>query len=163
MDTILVGYDGSDGAERALARAADLAEALSARLVVASITPFPAMAPVLEPQGPMLLPGAGPGPPATGGTVPLSELERERVADSKELAQHVLEQARTALAQRRVEADYVADVGMPPERLLEIAEQRHADLIVVGSREHGFIERLLTRPVDEAVARKAARDVLLVH
>jgi nucleotide-binding universal stress UspA family protein len=163
MDTILVGYDGSGGAERALARAADLAEALSARLVVASITPLPAMAPVLEPQGPMFVPGAGAGPPATAGTVPLAELERERVADSKKIAQHVLEQARTALAQRRVEAEYVADVGTPPERLLELAEQRHADPIVVGSREHGFIERLLARPVDEAVARRSARDVLLVH
>jgi hypothetical protein len=28
---------------------------------------------------------------------------------------------------------------------------------------HGFLERLLGRPVDEAVARCAERDVLLVH
>ncbi len=43
------------------------------------------------------------------------------------------------------------------------ADQRDADLIVVGSRERGFLERLLGRSVDEAVARRAERDVLLVH
>jgi nucleotide-binding universal stress UspA family protein len=54
-------------------------------------------------------------------------------------------------------------VGDPVERLLEVAHQRDADLIVVGSRERGFLERLLGHGVDEAVARRADRDVLLVH
>ena len=44
-----------------------------------------------------------------------------------------------------------------------MAEQRDADLIVVGSREHGFLDRLLGRSVDESVARRSERDVLLVH
>ena len=61
MKTIVVGYDASDAAERALARAAELAEALSARLVVVSVStaPLPATAPFVEPGGPMLVPGAG--------------------------------------------------------------------------------------------------------
>jgi nucleotide-binding universal stress UspA family protein len=164
VDTIVVGYDGSEAAERALARAADLAEGLSARLVVASVSPsprVPVMTPVLEPVDPMLAPGGVAGPVPTRGA--LSELELDRAPEPKELAQRVLEQARRALTRRRVEAEYVAGVGAPAERLLEIADQHDADLIVVGTREHGFVERLLARPVDEALARKAARDVLLVH
>src|SRR5262249_49875640 len=43
------------------------------------------------------------------------------------------------------------------------ADERDADLLVVGSREHGLLERLLARSVEEAVARRAGRDVLLVH
>jgi len=160
MDTIVVGYDASEAAERALARAADLAAGLSARLVVVSVSPsplVPVMTPLPEPVDPMLVRGGVAGPVATGGTVPLPEPEPE------ELAQSVLEQARRVLTRRRVEAEYVAEVGAPAEWLLEIADEHDADLIVVGTREHGFVERLLARPVDEAVARRAARDVLLVH
>jgi nucleotide-binding universal stress UspA family protein len=68
-----------------------------------------------------------------------------------------------SLASRNVEAEYVVELGDPAERLLEVAEQRDADLIAVGSREHGFLERLLGRSVDERVARRSERDVLLVH
>jgi nucleotide-binding universal stress UspA family protein len=92
--------------------------------------------------------------------VPLPELEPP---EPEELARRVLEQARAALTLRSVEAEYVAEIGAPAERLLEIADEHDADLIVVGTREHGFIERLLARPVDEEIARKAVRDVLLVH
>jgi nucleotide-binding universal stress UspA family protein len=68
-----------------------------------------------------------------------------------------------SLASRSIASEYVVELGDPAERLLETADQRDADLIVVGSREHGFLERLLGRPVDEAVARRSERDVLLVH
>jgi len=166
MDTIVVGYDASEAAERALARAADLAAGLSARLVVVSVSPsplVPVMTPLPEPVDPMLVRGGVAGPVATGGTVPLPEPEPDRPPEPEELAQSVLEQARRVLTRRRVEAEYVAEVGAPAEWLLEIADEHDADLIVVGTREHGFVERLLARPVDEAVARKAARDVLLVH
>ena len=157
MRTILVGYDASDAAERVLDRAAELAEALSARLVVVSVAtaaPLPATAPVLEPGGPMLVPGGG---------APLVEPEPGGEPDPRELAQRRLAQARAKLAARRLEADYVAEVGSPAERLLTVADERDAELIVVGSREHGLLERLVTQPVEEAVARRAGRDVLIVH
>lgn len=75
----------------------------------------------------------------------------------------LLDQARRSLASRRLEIEYVADVGDPAERLLDIANSCDADLIVVGTRERGFLERLVGHPVDEAVARHTDRDVLLVH
>ena len=68
-----------------------------------------------------------------------------------------------SLSSRKVETEYLVELDDPAERLLEVAEQRDADLIVVGSRERGFLERLLGRSVDEAVVRRAERDVLLVH
>ena len=151
MRTILVGYDASDAAERVLDRAAELAEALSARLVVVSVAtaPLPATAPVLESGGPMLAPGGATGP-------------AEEPAP-QELAQRRLEQARSRLASGPLEVDYVAEVGSPAERLLTVADERDAELIVVGHGEHGFLERLVMQPVEEAVARRAARDVLIVH
>ena len=151
MKTIVVGYDASDAAERVLDRAAELAEALAARLVVVSVAdaPLPATAPALEPTGPMPVPGAA---------APLADPEPER-----ELAQRRLERARARLASRSLEADYVAEVGSPAERLLVVADERDAELVVVGHGEHGFLERLVMQPVEEAVARRARRDVLIVH
>ena len=154
MKTIVVGYDASDAAERALDRAAQLAEALSARLVVVSVStvPMPGPTHVVEPTGPMIV--------AAGGTTPLTP---ESEPDLEELAQRRLEQARSRLATRSLDVDYVAEVGTPAERLLAVADERDVGLIVVGSRDHGIIERLLAQPVEEAVARRAARDVLIVH
>jgi nucleotide-binding universal stress UspA family protein len=146
MQTIVVGYDGSDAAERALQRAGEIAEAFSARLLVVSVLVPPTVA----------------GPVAPGGTVPLPE-PVQAPPQAEELARRQLERARMSLAGHKLESEYVVELGDPAERLLEVAERRDADLIVVGSREHGFLERLLGRSVDEAVARRSERDVLLVH
>jgi nucleotide-binding universal stress UspA family protein len=162
VNTIVVGYDASEAAERALARAAELAEAFGARLVVASVSRASGE-PVLAPAPGVLVPPAGARPVPTGGTVPLPEAPPARRPEPEELAQHQLERARMSLAGRQLVAEYVAEIGDPADRLLELAERRDADLVVVGSREHGFLDRLLGRGVDEAVAGRAARDVLLVR
>jgi nucleotide-binding universal stress UspA family protein len=75
----------------------------------------------------------------------------------------MLERARGALSARGIDADYVSAVGDPAEVLLQAADERDADLVVVGSRERGFLERLLGDGVDEKLARTTRRDVLLVH
>ena len=154
MKTILVGYDASEAAERALDRAAELAEALAARVVVVSVSTVPVPAPAhgVEPTGPMLV-AAGEATPFTPESQP----------DLEELAQRRLDQARSRLATRSLDVDYLAEVGSPAERLLAVADERDAELIVVGSRDHGIIERLVAQPVEEAVARRAGRDVLIVH
>ena len=149
MKTIVVGYDGSEPAE-----------ALAAHVVVVSVTrpgPVPAPEPVFAPVAPVLLPG-GPAGPA-----PLPVPDPERRPEPGELARRRVEQARMQLVGMRVEAEYVAEVGDAAERLLAVAEERSADLLVVGAREHGLLERLLGRGVDESVARGAGCDVLLVH
>lgn len=164
MDRIVVGYDGSDQAERALERAAELAQGLRAQLVVVSVARSSWLAetvPVVEPAE-VPIPAIPPGPVATGAPTrwPVPEEPRPEPA---ELAEHQLERARMSLTRKRVEAEYVAEVGDAAERLLAVAQEREADLIVVGSREHGFLDRLLGRHVDEAVAAHAGCDVLLVH
>ena len=112
----------------------------------------------------MLVPPAAAGSIGRGGTLPVPAYQPEPPGtEPQELARRQLEQARMSLASRGVEADYVVEVGDPVERLLDVADRRDADLIVVGSRERGFLERLLGHPVDQAVARRADRDVLLVH
>ena len=155
MKTIVVGYDASDAAARVLDRAAELAETLAARLVVVSVAePVTTTAPVLEPPGPMGL---------VVGPTPGAEPELAQETDPRELAQRRLEQARSRLASRSLETDYVAEVGSAAERLLAVADERDAELVVVGRGDHGFLERLVAQPVEEALARRAERDVLIVH
>jgi len=132
--------------------------------VVVSVSRWPhvpAAVPVLEPDL-AYLPSPVGGPMETGATTPALPAP-ETGPEPKELAQRTLESARMTLVRRKIDAEYVGEVGTPAERLLEIAAARDADLIVVGSREHGLLERLLHRPVEQTVAKRAGCDVLLVH
>jgi nucleotide-binding universal stress UspA family protein len=166
MNEIIVGYDGSEKAVRVLSRAADLAEALHARIVVISVTQsarVPAAQVVPERETAALPTAAGPAGMMMPMPFPEPEPELQRMPEPAEIARQQLERARMSLASRRLDAEYVAEVGEPAERLLDLAEQRGADMIVVGSGEHGLLERLLHRGVDETVAHRAHCDVLLVH
>ena len=165
MNRIVVGYDGSEEADRALTRAADVAEAFSARLVVVSVTrsalaTAPALAPTVpEPVG---LPGVVPPPPPPESTQAAAP-EPEGLSAGGELSERQVERARSALLGRTVDAEYVAEIGDPAERVLGAAESMDADLVVVGAHEHGFLSRLFTHSLDQDVVRRADRDVLVVH
>jgi nucleotide-binding universal stress UspA family protein len=129
MRTILVGYDETEPSKRALERAVSLAKAFDARLVVTSV------APILQSAGGR---GAGPIDPV----------------DSPERHVEELERARAYLADQGVEADYVPAVGDPATTIMRVAEERDADLIVVGTREPGLIDRLLHQSVSRSVSRQ---------
>jgi len=139
MKTIVVGYDETEPAKRALARAADLATAFGAKVIVTSIAR-------------LLVGGA-----AARGIGPIDP------ADEPEQHRDELEHARAFLAERGIEGEYDVMLGDPASEIVELAESRDADLIVVGTRELGLVSRLLGLSVSESVERKANCDVLIVH
>jgi nucleotide-binding universal stress UspA family protein len=147
MKTIVVGYDGSKPSKRALERAATFAEKLGTKLVVTSVAEPVAVA------EDAYVPGDAIGL-AAPGIVPLpdrSEASRE------------LREARETLKDRKLEVEYYATTGDAAQGIIEVADKHEADLIVVGTREPGFMDRILSGDVSEAVSRRAHRDVLIVH
>jgi nucleotide-binding universal stress UspA family protein len=134
MKTIVIGFDESEPANRALERAAELAKAFSAKLIVTSVAP-------------VLVGRSGPVDPV----------------DTPDDHREELGHAAAFLAERDVEAEYDLAHANPADHIVRLAETRGADLIVVGTREPNLIERLLGLSVSDTVERKAHCDVLVVH
>ncbi len=54
-------------------------------------------------------------------------------------------------------------VGIPAEVIVDVANKRKVELIVLGAHNKGVLERLLLGSVSEAVARRAECSVLIVR
>jgi nucleotide-binding universal stress UspA family protein len=90
-------------------------------------------------------------------------VESESADDAARNARNKLEQARRALAGRELRADFVPSTGPPAEAIVRLSQERGADLIVVGTRHKGFLERLVEGSVLQEVLRRAKCDVLVVY
>jgi nucleotide-binding universal stress UspA family protein len=141
MDTILVGYDDTEPAQRALHRALIYARAFDAKLVVGSVVPL------------MVSVGR-----AMGAVDPVSNEEEH---------QRQLDAARALVTAdgvgKTLTVEYVTAVGDPVDTLVELADRHDAQLIVVGTREPSLVARFFGQSVSSGVARHAHRDVLVVH
>ena len=133
--TIVVGTDGSETADRAVARAAQLAEQCGARLHVVS---------AYEPAAAHLGAGAG-----------------EFTISSDFKADAVLSKT-SDLAPSSVEVKTHSPNGDPSDALLEVAQREGADVIVLGSRGMRGARRLLGS-VPNKVSHHALCDVLIVR
>jgi nucleotide-binding universal stress UspA family protein len=136
MKAIVVGYDGSDAAKRALHRAVEFGGTGATLTVVSAVH---------------ILPAAG-----RRALSPLDPVEREERKEE-------LEEARSILAERGIEARLVEGHGDPAEVIAQEAKETGADLIVVGTRGHGPIERTLLGSVSTKVLHHAPCDVLVVR
>jgi nucleotide-binding universal stress UspA family protein len=134
MSTIVVGYDGSESAKRALERAATLANGGPVTVVSAVYLHAPAV---------------------RGGPVidPAEEAERKRELD----------EAKAILAAKGVAANTVVGHGDPAELLAAEAKDIGADLIVVGTRGLNLAKRAVLGSVSTKVVHEAPCDVLVVR
>jgi nucleotide-binding universal stress UspA family protein len=135
--SILVAYDNSEPSRRALERAAQLAEAFGSTVLVTTIAP---------------LVHSLPGVPAT------PESERPRIATAEDV-----DRATATLVERGISAETVEATGDPATSIAALAERRGVDVVVIGSRGLGPIQRLLGQSVSQAVSRRVRCDVLIVN
>lgn len=138
--SILIGYDGTEHSDRALERAKQYARALGAKLVVVTVV-YP------------LAPIAG----AADVVAPVAI--DDAVAKAQADADDVIARARSLVD----DAEFVTRLGDAVDAILDLAQEHDVDLIVVGTHEPGFFERLFKGSVSQAVARRAPCDVLVVH
>jgi nucleotide-binding universal stress UspA family protein len=137
MERIVVGFDGSEHARKALQRAAEIANGATVAVVsAANVTPY-----LRDPAG-----GVGPVDPA------------DAEARTKALAE-----AREFLEGKGVNGVYVEGHGRPADVIVEEAEESGADLIVVGTRGHGATRQLFMGSVSTNVVHHAPCDVLVVR
>jgi nucleotide-binding universal stress UspA family protein len=151
--TIVVGYDGTAPAGHALRRAADYARAFAAKVVVVSVAAPQPLAEVGAPGAFGLMPYYA---YAAGDTGQVAERNEQPWEQHRERVQALF-------ADADLQVEFTGAAGEPAEELVEAAEQRQAELIIVGTREPSFLERLLGGSVSQDVARRARCDVLVVH
>jgi nucleotide-binding universal stress UspA family protein len=136
IKTIVVGYDDSPSSRRALERAAMLAKAFESALIVTSASPVTA------------------SPGRSLGADPVEDSATELVR---------LAAARKYLEQEGLSGEYIEALGSAGQSIVTVADQRSADLIIVGTGERGMLERLFGTAVSDTVAHHAHCDVLIVH
>jgi maltose/moltooligosaccharide transporter len=140
-DRVVVGSDGTPASLYSVDRAAEVAQAAQARLVV--VTAY-------RDEDPNAAPG-----PVKGA---------HRDLFGVEAARHALEQSVSGLTQERVRfVDQRLVPGDPAQALLDTVGSNPANLIVVGNRGLGATEGQLLGSVPSNVVKKAVCDVLIVQ
>ena len=142
--SIVVGTDGSDTARKAVRQAADLAKALGSKLDIVS-----AYEPVSNQR--------------------LREEARQAPDDlqwsinAREDVEATLSDACDEIADAGVEVQTFAREGDPADAILDVAEERDADLIVVGNKGMTGAKRFLLGSVPNKVSHHAPCSVLIIR
>jgi nucleotide-binding universal stress UspA family protein len=130
---ILVAYDGSDASRRALQRVARFMKKADVAVVTVA-------RPIYR------------DPPYTGYADPRDEEEQRQV----------LSAAGEVLAHEGITVTGLAPVGDPAAEILSAARKFEAELIVIGARSLGTLERFMLGSVSTKVMHEAGCDVLIV-
>jgi len=142
--SIVVGTDGSDTAAQAVRQAVDLAGAVGAKLELVS-----AYSPV--------------------STQRLSEERRQAPEDlqwainPREDVDATLEAAASIARDAGVEVEVYPRQGDPADAILDVAEEREADLIIVGNKGMTGAKRFLLGSVPNKVSHHAPCSVLIIR
>lgn len=141
---IVVGTDGSDTSLRAVDHAATIAAETGATLIVASA----------HTGTHRRIGGPDPDQPKhedyrTIGNAPVYKLLRDAAARAKK-------KGVSEVKERAIE-------GAPAEALVKLAEDTHADLIVVGSVGMNSIVGKLVGSVPQLIRRRARTEVLIIN
>jgi nucleotide-binding universal stress UspA family protein len=153
-DPIVIGYDGSDPARRAVQSAADLFGSRAA-LVVSAWEPG------------MEYHFIGTGTAGVGAAAPEVDVAATRRADenrrarAERIAYDGSELAKSAGL--RAEPLAIVEDGNAAKTIVEVARERGAAAIVVGSRGLGAIRARLEGSTSNAVLKHAPCPVLVVH
>ena len=134
---ILLAYDGSEAAKKALDSALDLARKYGAELYVLTVAQ----------------------PPDFG-----EDVETEAIIEnSRSYHQRILTPVKHLVGTSGIKTRYEVAVGHPAEQIIYHADREKVDLIVLGHRGKSLFRRLLLGSVSKQVTQYADRTVLVVR
>jgi nucleotide-binding universal stress UspA family protein len=142
--TIVVGTDGSDTAKKAVTQAAELAKSVGASVHLVS---------AYEP-------------------VPQTRLREESVEvpddlqwmiNPREDVDATLKDAAEEMAAAGIPTETYARQGDPADAILDVAEERNADLIIVGNKGMTGAKRFLLGSVPNKISHHAPSSVLIIR
>jgi nucleotide-binding universal stress UspA family protein len=142
---VLVGFDDSAAAGRALDRGIAEASSRHARLVVLSVFEVP-----LDPQVDRYF----------GTLDDIADWEGQPIAPPPELV-GLLAEARDRVAAAGLEADFMWAAGEPGRAIVDAARDARADVVVLGEHHHGFLAGLFGTDVAVSVERELGSAVIL--
>ena len=140
-ESIVVGTDGSDSAQRAVAEAIRMAQALKAEVHLVS---------AFEPLRGAKIAGAPEGAAKVWAPLPDATVEK------------TLTEAAAAVRFRGLEVSTHAVEKDPADALVEVADEVGASMIVVGNRGMHGARRLMLGNVPNKVSHRARCNVLIV-
>jgi nucleotide-binding universal stress UspA family protein len=144
IGSMVVGTDGSDTASEAVRQATELAERIGAKVHLVS---------AYEP-------------------VPEGRLREERqqvpgdlqwMVNPREDVNDTLAAAAQGVQEAGVEVETHAREGDPADAILDVAEEQHADLIVVGNKGMTGAKRFLLGSVPNKVSHHAPCSVMIIR
>lgn len=141
---MVVGTDGSATAREAVRQAAELAAAVGAKVHLVS-----AYEPVPESR-------------LRGERIEVPE-DLEWIVNPREEVERTLADGAALLRAAGLEVETLAREGDPADSILDVAEERHVDLIVVGNKGMTGAERFLLGSVPNKVSHHAPCSVLIIR
>jgi len=138
VQNMLLPVDGSKFMERNIDYACEVAKVMNSKLTLIHVVTLPA---VVEPGFPI-----DPKPFEDAG-------------------QRILENAKKMAKDRGIDTETVLETtfGNAAQKILNVAEERKIDLIVIGSRGHSRLRNLFVGSVCDTVFRNAQCPVLVVR
>lgn len=139
--TIVAAVDGSAQSVAAAKTAVEIAKSTGAHVTMISV--------VRPPEGWWGLEGAPPSPEVLSEAIASGNTELNRIVSE--------------LDAEGVTVDTINELGDPSSTIIAACERLDADLLVIGRRGAGFVERMMLGSVADRLARHAPCAVLIVQ
>ncbi|TXT55689.1 MAG: hypothetical protein BAJATHORv1_30069 [Candidatus Thorarchaeota archaeon] len=140
VKTILVAIDGSEHSDKAVRYACSMGPLLEAEVILLNVVPMLVSATPYH---------------DTVSDQPFLALQK--------LGEDILENAKKIANSLNCPVTDLISHGDPASRIIEIAEERDADIIIMGSRGVSGIKRLFVGSISDKVAHHASCPVMLVR
>jgi nucleotide-binding universal stress UspA family protein len=134
---ILVGYDGSQEAEKALELALAVAFGMGSKVTILAVAQLPEPFVAVELQA--------------------------ALDDAHDHYDRRLQKIAVSAAENGIPVETAIVVGHPAEQIIRHAEKEHSDLIVVGRRGRSTIQKLVMGSVSERVMQHAPCPVMVTR